>query len=162
MSNKILMAFAMLLLLSACGQVSEPADTSNITNADTLTSSSDSLPPMDTVPAKAKIFFKNLKEGETVSSPLNVNFGINGVATDTVGVPKYASGHYHLLIDAGDSIPSKMIIANDSTHLHFDSAQTQTQIKLLAGKHKLALQYGDGLNRSYGEKLATSINIVVK
>ena len=117
---------------------------------------------MDTIPKGAKVYFKNLKEGETVSSPLNIDFNISGMNADATDANKIEQGHHHLLIDAGDSIPSKMIIAEDSTHLHFDSGQTHTQIKLLQGTHKLALQYGDANNRSYGEKLATSIVITVK
>jgi len=32
----------------------------------------------------------------------------------------------------------------------------------LPGKHRLTLQFADGLHRSYGSKMATSVNITVK
>jgi hypothetical protein len=54
------------------------------------------------------------------------------------------------------------VIPKDSTHLHFGKAQTETSLTLSPGKHKLTLQLADGLHRSYGSQLATSITVTVK
>ncbi len=122
----------------------------------------DSVAALPAVPAGAKVYFKNLKDGATVSSPLKVEFGVDGIALDTAGTVKQASGHHHLLIDAGDSIPAGEVVPKDSTHLHFGKAQTETTVTLTPGKHKLTLQYADGVHRSYGGQLSSTVTVDVK
>ena len=124
--------------------------------------SSAAVAPMSEVPAGAKVFFKNLKNGQTVKSPVKIEFGVEGIALDTAGTLKPASGHHHLLIDAGDSIPAGTVIVKDSTHLHFGKAQTSAEVKLTPGEHTLTLQYADGIHRSYGAKLAATIKVKVQ
>ena len=70
--------------------------------------------------------------------------------------------NFHLLIDAGDSTASGVVVPKDSTHLHFGNAQKEATITLAPGKHRLALQFADGIHRSYGSKLATAITLNVK
>ena len=120
------------------------------------------ITPLPDVPAGAKVFFKNLKNGETVSSPLKVEMGVEGIRLDTAGAIVAGSGHHHLLIDAGDSIPSGQVVPKDSTHLHFGKAQSSAEIKLTPGEHTLTLQYADGIHRSYGARLAATIKVKVK
>src|SRR5258708_2819834 len=115
------------------------------------------VPPVAAIPAGAKVFFVNLKDGQTVKSPLKVEMGVSGIALDSAGKLRPNSGHHHLLIDAGDSLTAGMVVPKDSTHLHFGNAQKATEIKLSPGKHKLTLQYADGIHRSYGGALAKSI-----
>jgi hypothetical protein len=50
----------------------------------------------------------------------------------------------------------------DSVHIHFGRGQTEKELSLPAGKHKLTLQFADGLHRSYGSKLASTITVTVK
>jgi Domain of unknown function (DUF4399) len=114
------------------------------------------------VPAGAKVYFKNLKDGQTVTSPFKVEMGVDGIRLDTAGVIVAGSGHHHLLIDAGDSIPEGQAVPKDATHLHFGKAQSSAEVTLPAGKHVLTLQYADGIHRSYGSKLATTITVTVK
>src|SRR5580658_2493502 len=64
------------------------------------------IAPLPDVPAGAKVFFKNLKNGQTVSSPVKVEMGVEGIRLDTAGLIVAGAGHHHLLIDAGDSIPA--------------------------------------------------------
>ncbi|HEY4107803.1 DUF4399 domain-containing protein [Puia sp.] len=126
------------------------------------TDSTQAVPPLPAVPAGAKVFFKNLKNGQTVASPLKIEMGIEGLKLDTAGAIVSGSGHHHLLIDAGDSIPAGQVVPKDATHLHFGNAQSATEVKLAPGKHVLTLQFADGIHRSYGGKLATTINVTVK
>ncbi len=121
-----------------------------------------SMQGMCVIPAGAKVFFKNLKDGEKVSSPVKVEMGIDGMTVDTAGAVKNNSGHFHLLIDAEDSIPSGTVVAKDSAHLHFGKAQTSAELKLAPGKHKIVLQFADGIHRSYGAKLSAEVAIDVK
>lgn len=121
-----------------------------------------SVAALPEVPADAKVFFENLKDGQTVTSPLKVEMGVSGISIDSAGAIKPNSGHFHILIDAGDSIASGIVIPKDSTHLHFGNAQKEATITLTPGKHKLTLQVADGAHRSYGSKLATTITVDVK
>lgn len=117
------------------------------------------LPP---VPAGAKVFFKNLKDGETVKSPFKVEMGLEGLKLDTAGAIVAGTGHHHLLIDAGDSIPAGEVVKKDSAHLHFGKAQSSTEVTLAPGQHVLTLQFADGIHRSYGAQLANTIKVTVK
>ncbi len=120
------------------------------------------IAPLPAVPIRAKVYFANLKNGQTVRSPFEVRMGIKGLKIAPAGSVLPDAGHHHLLIDAGDSVASGQVIPKDDHHLHFGDGQTMTQLTLLPGKHRLALQFADGLHRSYGRKLASAINIVVK
>lgn len=117
--------------------------------------------PLPAVPAGARVFFANLKEGQKVKSPFKVEMGVEGIALDTAGTVKDASGHHHILINL-DSLSAGTGIPMDSTHLHFGKAQREAEIKLAPGTYKLTLQYADGLHRSYGSKLATSVSVTVQ
>jgi hypothetical protein len=158
----------LIIVFAACNSGGDKAagtDTSKTAmSADTSMKHMDTsaaVAPMSEVPAGAKVFFKNLKDGQTVKSPVKIEFGVEGIALDTAGTLKPASGHHHLLIDAGDSIPAGTVIVKDSTHLHFGKAQTSAEVKLTPGEHTLTLQYADGIHRSYGAKLAATIKVKV-
>jgi hypothetical protein len=114
------------------------------------------------IPADAKVFFKNLKDGETVTSPVKVEMGATGISIDSAGAVKPNSGHFHIIVDGEDSIPSGEVVAKDSTHIHYGNAQQEATLVLPPGKHKLVLQFADGAHRSYGNKLASTVTINVK
>jgi len=179
--KKILSIPAILLMgLMSCNSGSNentPGTDSTATGADstathdstsmkTDTSHSMSMTSMDSlpaIPAGAKVSFKNLKDGQTVTSPVKVEMTATKIAVDSAskGV-KPASGHFHLLIDAGDSTATGVVVPKDSTHLHFGNAQKEVTVPLTPGKHRLALQFADGIHRSYGNKLAAAITVTVK
>ena len=114
------------------------------------------------IPANAKVFFKNLKDGETVTSPVKVEMAATGISIDSAGAVKPNSGHFHIIVDGEDSIPSGEVVAKDSTHIHYGNAQQEATLVLPPGKHKLVLQFADGAHRSYGNKLASTVTINVK
>ena len=147
---------------SAAGTDSSGNATTSDTSAQKKTDSSAMIAPLPDVPAGAKVFFKNLKDGQTVSSPVKVEMGVEGIKLDTAGAIVAGSGHHHLLIDAGDSIPAGQVVPKDSTHLHFGKAQSVAEVKLTPGEHTLTLQYADGIHRSYGAKLAATVKVKVK
>lgn len=124
--------------------------------------STEGAPTMETPPADAKVYFVTPKNNETVKPQFKVVMAVDGMAVDTAGSMQAGTGHHHLLIDAGDSIPAGQVVPKDSTHLHFGKGQKETTITLPEGKHTLTLQFADGLHRSYGGKLATTITVNVK
>jgi hypothetical protein len=165
---------ALLFGLTACNNAGDKA-----AGGDSTTKAADTTKKADTmmmakpdsaklsmalpdVPAGARVYFKNLKNGSTVTSPVKIEMGIEGLKLDTAGVIVAGSGHHHLLIDAGDSIPAGQAVPKDATHIHFGKAQSSTEQVLTPGKHVLTLQFADGIHRSYGSRLATSITVTVK
>lgn len=120
------------------------------------------MPPMPEVPAGATVFFVNLKDGQTVTSPVHIKMGVEGMSVDTAnGILKPASGHHHILVGL-DSVATETVIPKDSVHIHFGNAQKEAEITLPPGKHTLTLQFADALHRSYGTKLSSSVTVMVK
>ena len=91
------------------------------------------------------VYFVNLKDGDTVSGPIRIVFGVygKGVAPKDVNVPD--TGHHHLLIDTELSAEEmKFAIPNDAQHMHFGAGQTEVTLPgLPAGQHTLQLVFGD-------------------
>lgn len=117
---------------------------------------------LPTVPDGAKVFFKNLKNGQTVKSPFTVEMGVKNIKVDSAGMIVPGEGHHHILIDAGDSIATGQVIPKDAQHVHYGKGQTSATISLPPGKHRLTLQLADGIHRSYGSKLSATIEVTVK
>jgi hypothetical protein len=103
-----------------------------------------SVPPQTAAPSGARVYFINLKDGQDVTSPFLVQFGLSGMGIAPAGVEKANTGHHHLLIDAtlsGDQL--KQPIPMDDSHRHFGGGQTEALITLPPGQHKLQLVLGD-------------------
>jgi hypothetical protein len=96
-------------------------------------------PHADAGPA---VYFVNLHDGDTVSSPFRVVFGVYGLGVAPAGVEKPMTGHHHLLIDTELSAEEmKFAIPNDDTHKHFGGGQTETVLDLPPGQHTLQLDF---------------------
>ncbi|WP_448506050.1 DUF4399 domain-containing protein [Immundisolibacter sp.] len=93
-------------------------------------------------PPGAEVYFISPRDGETVSSPVTVRFGLKGMGVAPAGMQKDATGHHHLLIDA-PLPPLDQPVPNDDHHKHFGAGQTETVIALPPGKHALQLLLGD-------------------
>ena len=151
-------------LLFACNSSDDKTTETKETGHDAhaSTTAAVEMPPMPEVPANARVFFGNLKDGQTVTSPLKVEMVVEAMQVDTAnGILKPASGHHHILVDM-DSIQTGEVIKKDSVHIHFGNAQTSAEIKLPPGKHSLTLQFADAMHRSYGSKLTNKITVEVK
>lgn len=94
-------------------------------------------------PDGAEVFITAPKDGEEVTNPVLVQFGIKGMDVAKAGTQTPNTGHHHLLIDA--ELPAlDQPIAKDANHLHFGGGQTETTLTLTPGKHTLQLLLGDG------------------
>jgi hypothetical protein len=92
-------------------------------------------------PAGARVYIINLKNGDTVTSPFKVQFGLtSNMGVAPAGIDKENVGHHHLLIDT-TLTPEEMTqpVASDEKHVHFGKGQTETTVTLPAGKHTLQL-----------------------
>lgn len=96
-------------------------------------------------PAGAKVYFINLHEGDTVKSPVLIQFGLTGMGVAPAGVhDKQNTGHHHLIIDEtleGGELDEP--IPADEHHVHFGGGQIEKTVDLAPGKHTLQLVLGD-------------------
>jgi hypothetical protein len=111
--------------------------------------------------AAPRVFFVEPKDGATVTSPVHVVFGLEGMGLAPAGDLDPNKGHHHVLIDAGPMQKGLVIPANDKS-LHFGKAQTEADIKLPPGDHTLTLQFGDGAHQSFGPEMSQTIKVHVK
>ena len=110
-----------------------------------------------------RIFFINLSDGESVTSPVTVQFGINGMNIVPAGINKPMSGHHHLLINLENLPDMTKPIPADKNHLHFGKGQTETIIELPKGKHSLQLLLGNYIHVPHKVPfLSEKIEIIVE
>ena len=95
-------------------------------------------------PADAKVYFINIKDGDTVTSPITIQFGLSGMGIAPAGTKVENTGHHHLIIDA-TLTPEELTqpLPVDDHHRHFGGGQTEAMVTLPSGKHTLQLVLGD-------------------
>lgn len=94
-------------------------------------------------PEGSSIYIISPADGEHVSSPVTIVFGLEGMGIAPSGVERPKTGHHHLLVDV-DALPAAgQPIPSDAHHLHFGGGQTQTTLELQPGTHTLQLELGD-------------------
>ena len=114
-------------------------------------------------PRGPEVYFVGLKDGSILPLHAKIKFGIRGMKLRPAGEDPEdkGSGHHHLIIDGGP-IPEGTLVPADEKHIHFGKAQTETEVDLATGFHVLTLQLADGAHRSYGPRLAQSIQIIAR
>jgi hypothetical protein len=90
----------------------------------------------------SELYFISPKDGDSVSGPISVRFGLKGMGVAPAGIDKEKTGHHHLLIDT-DLPDLGQPIPKDAHHKHFGGGQTETVIELPPGTHTLQLLLGD-------------------
>lgn len=99
--------------------------------------------------------------GAKVSQKFKVKMGVDGYTIGPVGDLAKGKGHHHLIVDSGP-IAEGTVVPADKTHIHFGKGQTETEVELTPGKHKLTLQFADGAHRSYGPAMSQTIEVTVQ
>ncbi|NDR59344.1 DUF4399 domain-containing protein [Aliiruegeria sabulilitoris] len=106
----------------------------------------------DTTPAPegARVFFANIENGATVSSPVEIQFGLDGMKVAPAGTEMENTGHHHVLIDRpplgeGEDGADELLysLPADENHVHFGKGQTEVSLELAPGAHTLQLVLGD-------------------
>ncbi len=97
-------------------------------------------------PEGAAVYFVSPMDGQTVSSPVTVRFGLEGLGVAPAGVERDSTGHHHLLVDVDDLPAMDQPVPADDRHIHFGGGQTQTTLELSPGEHTLQLLVGDHLH----------------
>ena len=88
------------------------------------------------------LYFVNLKNGETVSSPVLIQFGLRGMGVAPAGIEKAGTGHHHLLVDVAELGVNAPIPTSDQ-HRRFGLGQTEVTLDMRPGQHTLQLLMGD-------------------
>jgi len=117
--------------------------------------------PKKTAPKTVRVYFANLKNNQTIPTKFKIQFAIDGMKVHPAGEIIEGTGHHHLIID-GSAIPAGQVVPADAQHIHFGKAQTETEIELKPGKHKLTLQFADGAHLSYGPTHSETVEVLVK
>ncbi|HEC07424.1 MAG TPA: DUF4399 domain-containing protein [Thiolapillus brandeum] len=94
----------------------------------------------------ARVYFKNLQDGQTVTAPYKVQFGIEGygiVPAGTRDKRRHTAGHHHLLVDHPGNLDMEEPLDHSKNCMHFDQGETEAVLDLPPGKHTLQLLLGD-------------------
>lgn len=144
MNAKILAGF---IALSACGALFAAAATDL---------------PRSPAPKDAELYFITPKDGETVTGPVTVRFGLRGMGIAPAGIAMENTGHHHLLIDTVPPPPNLPVPA-DANHVHFGKGQTEATVTLAPGRHRLQLLLADHLHIPHDPPVVSKpVTIVVK
>jgi hypothetical protein len=101
--------------------------------------------PRSPAPAGASVFFVTPEEGDVVSSPVTVKFGLTGMDLVPAGQQAEHSGHHHVLVDTG--LPDlDLPVPADERHIHFGDGSSSTELVLEPGEHTLQLLFADHLH----------------
>ena len=93
-------------------------------------------------PAGAALYFVTLKNGDVVTSPVLVQFGLRGLGVAPAGVEKDNTGHHHLLIDVAEIDLNNALPMSDTIR-HFGGGQTEARVELKPGTHTFQLLLAD-------------------
>lgn len=93
-------------------------------------------------PEGAKAYIIAPADGDVVTSPVTVRFGLSGMGVAPAGVEREHTGHHHLIIDV-DLPPAGLPVPADEHYRHFGGGQTEVSIELEPGTHTLQLLLGD-------------------
>jgi len=112
-------------------------------------------------PEGARVYFISPADGEVVTSPVRVRFGLSGMGIAPAGTDRKHTGHHHLLIDVDKLPPLDQPLPSDANHKHFGGGQTETELDLAPEKHTLQLLLGD-MNHIPHEPALVSEKITIK
>lgn len=102
----------------------------------------------------AELYFISPKDGDAVSNPITVRFGLKNMGIAPAGIQIENTGHHHLLIDT--DLPSlDLPIINDDQHRHYGLGQTETTLELPPGAHTLQLLLGDFAHMPHSPPVAS-------
>jgi hypothetical protein len=99
--------------------------------------------------AKA-VYFANLRNGDKVTSPFRIAFGLVGMGVAPAGVRIVNTGHHHLLIN--QKLSNEMMLSAipfTERYRHFGKGETEATVELPVGRHTLRLLFADADHKPY-------------
>lgn len=94
-------------------------------------------------PPNAEVYIISPKSGDTVSSPVRVQFGLRGMGIAPAGVDAEMTGHHHLIINKDTPPLDDYLPTGDPQVVHFGKGHSETELTLEPGEHTLQLVLGD-------------------
>ncbi len=95
-------------------------------------------------PEGARAYIVSPADGATVSNPVTIVFGLEGMGIAPAGTEVENTGHHHLLINTDPStLDLEYSLPATDQIVHFGGGQTQVTKELPAGTHTLQLLLGD-------------------
>ncbi len=95
-------------------------------------------------PEGARVYIVSPEAGATVTSPVTIVFGLEGMGVAPAGVEAENTGHHHLLIDISpEDLDLSTALPADDNVRHFGGGQTQVTVELEPGEHSFQLLLGD-------------------
>lgn len=147
-----------LLLLFACSQ--EGAETEPATPRAEATAPA----TLSRTPSAegARVFFITPSDGDTVSSPVQFEFGVSGMDLAPSGTDRPNSGHHHIIVDHDLPVLS-LPVPKDAQRIHFGDGRSETELDLGPGQHTLQLLFADHLHIPHDPPLISErISITVE
>lgn len=111
-------------------------------------------------PANAQVYIISPVDGQTVSSPFTVQFGLKNMGIAPSGVDVEYTGHHHLLVDVPELPDLTDPLASTSQILHFGAGQTETTLTLTPGDHRLQLVLGNYLHIPHNPSVVSESIVV--
>ncbi len=110
----------------------------------------------------ARVYFITPSDGETVSSPVRLEFGLSGMELAPAGRDRPNSGHHHIIVD--HELPDLSLpVPADKERIHFGDARSETELTLGPGQHTLQLLFADQLHIPHDPPLfSEQISITVE
>jgi hypothetical protein len=114
---------------------------------------------------KPRIFFIEPKNNATVKSPVHLKFGIENykiaaVPEGDVKTARPGVGHYHVGVEQNCLKPGETIVKGTPQWVHLGKGDTEMDMQLTPGKHKLSLQLGDDLHNTVAGLCSTiTVNV---
>jgi len=112
----------------------------------------------------AYVYFIDLEDGATVTSPVLVRMGVSGMGVAPAGTEKEGTGHHHILLNRpalgqGEDGDEEWLygIPADDNHMHYGGGQTETTLELSSGTHTLQMVFGDMNHVPFGPQMVTDV-----
>ena len=86
------------------------------------------VPQKPTLKEGAKVFFVSPQDGASVTSPVSIQFGLEGAEVKPAGENVPNSGHHHLIIN-GTGIEHGIVVPKDETHIHYGKGMKYEKFK---------------------------------
>ena len=151
----ITLALACGVVLVGCGDQAPEAEAPETTGPATAEPTAAPPAPLRTpAPENAVLYFIAPGDGDEVTSPVNILFGLSGAGVAPAGIVFPDTGHHHMLVDTGMP-PEDIPIPEDANHLHFGLGQSEAMVELPPGEHTLQLLLGDHLHIPHDPPVAS-------
>jgi|SRR5262249_5429019 len=112
-----------------------------------------------------RVFFIEPKDGATVKSPVHLKFGLENTTLSAVPPGDLTTArpgmvHHHVGVDQ-DCLPTgATIVKGTPAWVHFGTGNSEIDMQLPPGRHKLTLQPGDDLHKTIDNMCQTiTVNV---